>query len=256
MKKTVLLALGAVLTITGFAIARDLMTIKKAGTIIIGTEGAYPPMNFFKGKDLVGFEVDLTNAVIKKLGLKTEWKALSFDALLPALGQGKFDMVAASHTITPERAKAVDFLNPEYCTLGVWVTKKGGTTSKAELVGKKIGSDVGSTNLQILSTFPGIKASDIISFPKATDALQALIAGRIDAWSVDENPANDAIKANPKANLVIGGITHEQRNGMAVAKGNKELAAALNGALAEVMKDGTYAKLSKQWFQKDIRCTK
>jgi polar amino acid transport system substrate-binding protein len=259
MKNTILIALGAVAvtaTIAGFAVARDLMTVKKAGTIVIGTEGAYPPMNFFKGKDLVGFEIDLTNAVAKKLGLKTEWKALSFDALLPALGQGKFDMVAASHTITPERAKAVDFLNPEYCTLGVWVTKKGGAKTKAELVGKRIGSDVGSTNLQVLSTFPGIKPENIVSFPKATDALQALIAGRIDAWSVDENPANDAIKANPKANLVIGGITHEQRNAMAVAKGNKELAAALNGALAAVMKDGSYLTFSKKWFGKDIRCTK
>ena len=139
MKKTgLLVGIVAVAALVGLALARDLATIKAAGTIVIGTEGAYPPMNFFKGKDLTGFEIDLTNAIAKNLGLKTEWKVLSFDALLPALGQGRFDMVAASHTITPERAKAVDFLEPEYCTDGVWVTKAGGPKTIAELAGKNV----------------------------------------------------------------------------------------------------------------------
>lgn len=255
MKNTGLLVAGmAVIAFVGLAVARDLATIKAAGTIVVGTEGAYPPMNFFKGKDLTGFEIDLTNALAKNLGLKTEWKVLSFDALLPALGQGRFDMVAASHTITPERAKAVDFLEPEYCTDGVWVTKAGGPMTVAALAGKKIGSDVGSTNLAILSTLKGVNASDIKSFPKATDALQALIAGRIDAWSVDRFPAEDAIKANPAAKLVLGGVIYVQRNAMAVAKGNAALRAELNKGLANVMKDGTYAAISKKWFKQDIRC--
>ena len=254
MKKLGILALSIALAVVGMAIARDLMTIKKAGTIMVGTEGAFPPMNFFKGKDLTGFEIDLTNAVAKQMGLKTEWKVLSFDALLPALGQGRFDMVAASHTITAERAKAVDFLNPEYCTDGVWVTKKGGPKTIAELAGKKVGAGVGSTNLQILSTIKGLKTEDIKSFPKDLDALQALIAGRIDAWSTDRWPALDAVKANPNANLVVGGVIYVQRNAMAVAKGNTALREALNGGLAAVMKDGTYATLSKKWFGQDIRC--
>jgi polar amino acid transport system substrate-binding protein len=254
MKKIALLAFGVVLAVVGVALARDLMTIKKAGTILVGTEGAFPPMNFFKGKELTGFEIDLTNAVAKNMGLKTEWKVLSFDALLPALGQGRFDMVAASHTITIERAKAVDFLSPEYCTDGVFVTKVGGPKTVADLVGKKIGAGIGSTNLQVLSTIKGIKSEDIKSFPKDLDALQALIAGRIDAWSTDRWPAQDAVKANPKANLVVGAVIYVQRNAMAVSKGNTALRDALNAGLAAVMKDGSYSKLSKKWFGQDIRC--
>ncbi len=254
MKKMAMVAVGVALTVTGFGVARDLMTIKKAGTIMVGTEGAFPPMNFFKGKDLTGFEIELTNAVAKNLGLKTDWKVLSFDALLPALGTGRFDMVAASHTITEERAKAVDFANPEYCTDGVFVTKKGGPKTVADLAGKKVGAGIGSTNLQILSTIKGIKPEDIKSFPKDLDALQALIAGRIDAWSTDRWPALDAVKASPKANLVVAGVLYVQRNAMAVAKGNTGLRDALNTGLAAVMKDGTYAKLSNKWFGQDIRC--
>jgi polar amino acid transport system substrate-binding protein len=254
MKKMAMLAFGVVLAVVGAALARDLLTIKKAGTILVGTEGAFPPMNFFKGKELTGFEIDLTNAVAKNLGLKTEWKVLSFDALLPALGQGRFDLVAASHTITDERAKAVDFLNPEYCTDGVFVTKVGGPKTVADLAGKKVGAGIGSTNLQVLSTIKGIKPDDIKSFPKDLDALQALIAGRIDAWSTDRWPAQDAVKANPKANLVVGAVIYVQRNAMAVSKGNTALRDALNAGLAAVMKDGSYAKLSKKWFGQDIRC--
>ena len=105
--------------------ARTFDEIKSSGKIIIATEGAYPPFNYFQGSQLTGFEVDLGNAIAKKMGLQVEWKALSFDALLAGLRQDRWDVVIASFGITEERAKAVTFTQPHYCSGGVIVSRDG-----------------------------------------------------------------------------------------------------------------------------------
>ena len=111
--------------------------IEKSKTLRLATEGEFNPFNFYKGKELTGFEVDLANEISKKLALKQEWKTQPFAALLIGLNQDRYDLVAASHGITPERAKAVDFTNPHYCTGGVIVTKGSGPTIPTGLKERK-----------------------------------------------------------------------------------------------------------------------
>ncbi|MGB8599186.1 MAG: transporter substrate-binding domain-containing protein, partial [Burkholderiales bacterium] len=91
---------------------RDMEAIKKSGTVQAVTEGAFPPFNFFKDKTLTGFEIDIGDALAKKLGVKTHWSTLGFDVQIPAMAQDRFDFAIASFAITPERAKAVDFTDP------------------------------------------------------------------------------------------------------------------------------------------------
>jgi polar amino acid transport system substrate-binding protein len=98
--------------------ARPLEEIQKSGTIVLATEGQYAPFNFFKGKQLTGYEVEVGEAVAKKMGLKFEWKTVGFDALLTGLAQDRWDLVVASHGVTEERAKAVTFTHPHYCSGG------------------------------------------------------------------------------------------------------------------------------------------
>ena len=85
--------------------ARPLEEIQKSGTIILGSEGQYAPFNFFKGKQLTGYEIEVAEAVVKKMGLKYEWKTVGFDALLTGLAQDRWDLVIASHAITDERVE-------------------------------------------------------------------------------------------------------------------------------------------------------
>jgi polar amino acid transport system substrate-binding protein len=237
-----------------FAASRDYLTIHQAGTIIIGTDGAFPPFSFKQGSQLVGFEVDLANAIAKSLDVKTQWRTVPFTALLPDLRQGKFDFVIASHGITPERQKTVDFATPHYCTGGMIVAKSDGPKTVFELPGSRIGVQVGTTYLQNALKLPGVLKSDVKGYAKDADALRDLIAGKIDVWITDKFVALDVIKNNPKADLEHGDLIFTERIAIAVAKGNNTVTGSINSALIGLMNDGTYERISNRWFGEDIRC--
>lgn len=249
MKRTLILL--AALALTATASARTLADIKKDGTIKIATEGKFPPFNYFKGTQLTGFEVDLANAIAKQMGVKTGWVTQPFDNLLIGLGQNRYDFVIASHGITPERQKAVDFASPHYCTGGAIVSKLGGPKTAADLRGKTVAVQVGTTYLDNVKKVAGV--GKVLTFPADTDAQAALLAGRADAWVGDKFSGIDVVKAN-SGKLQQGALLFQERIGMAVQKNNPTLLAALNAGLAAVQKDGTYAKLSQQYFKQDVRC--
>ena len=251
MMKRSILALTALALLASAAQARTWDQIKASGTIKIATEGAFKPFNYFEGKKLTGFEVDLADAVAKQLGLKVEWITQPFDNLLIGLNQDRYDFVIASHGITPERAKAVDFSDPHYCTGGAIVSKPGGPKTAADLVGKTVAVQVGTTYLSNVSKLKGVK--DVKTFPKDTDAEAALMAGRADAWVSDKFLGLDAVKSM-KGKLVQGNLLFQEKIAMAVKKGNEGLLKELNATLSQLETNGSYAKLSSTYFGQDIRC--
>lgn len=246
-----LLAATAALLLGG-AQARSFDEIKKDGKIIIATEGQFAPFNYFQGTKLTGFEVEVAEAMAAKMGLKVEWKALGFDALLAGLRQDRWDMVIASHGITEERAKAVTFTEPHYCSGGVIVAKDAAIKTAKDLVGKVVSVQTGTTYLENVKKLAGVK--DVKNFPQDTDARGALLTGRVDAWVTDRFVAKQALDANPAGGMRMGDFVFVERIASAVAKGNNSLAGEINKALAAVLADGSYASLSKKWFNDDIRC--
>jgi polar amino acid transport system substrate-binding protein len=247
-----LLVVVAGLLVGMSAQARSFDEIKASGKIIVATEGAYPPFNYFQGSKLTGFEVELAEAMVKKMGLDIEWKALSFDALLAGLRQDRWDMVIASFGITEERSRAVSFTNPHYCSGGVIVTRGAPLTTPDQLVGKVVAVQTGSTYMQNAMKLPGVK--EVKNFPRDTDARAALLNNRVDAWISDRFVVKSAIDADPGAGLKSGGYLFVEKIATAVRKGNTSLAAAINKALAEVMADGTYKAISEKYMKEDIRC--
>jgi polar amino acid transport system substrate-binding protein len=232
--------------------ARTFDDIKKDGKIVVATEGAFPPFNFFRGPALTGFEVELGEALAKKMGVGIEWRALSFDALLAGLRQDRWDLVIASFGITPERSKAVTFTNPHYCSGGIVVAKDPAIRTSADLAGKVVAVQTGSTYLENVKKLTGLK--EVKNFPQDTDCRSALVNGRVDAWVTDKFVAKAALEANPTAGLKAGDFVFVERIACAVKKGNSSLEQAVNKALAELMADGTYEAISKKWLQEDIRC--
>ena len=199
---------------------------------------------------LSGFEYDLGNAVAQKLGVKATWVTAPFDGLLIGLSQDRYDFVIASHGITPERLKAVDFANPHYCTGGAVVSQVGGPKTAADLVGKIVAVQVGTTYLENVKKLAGVKT---LVYPKDTDAQLALLSGRAAAWVGDKFTGIDLVKAQ-KGKLVQGDLLFSEKIAMAVKKGNSSLVTQLNAGLAKTLADGTYAALSKKTFGQDIRC--
>ncbi len=232
--------------------ARPYDEIKKSGTLIVASEGQFAPFNFFQGSKLSGFEIDVAEAVVAKMGLKIEWKAIGFDALLAGLKQDRWDMVIASHGITEERSKAVTFTNPHYCSGGVIVSKSDAIKTAADLSGKVVSVQTGTTYLENVKKVAGVK--EVKNFPQDTDARAALTTGRVDAWVTDRFVAKAALDSAPAAGLKQGDFLFIERIAAAVSKGNTSLSGEFNKSLAAIMADGSYAKISDKWFKEDVRC--
>ncbi len=245
----------AVLAAATFAFAaqaRPIDAITKSGKLVAATEGQFTPFNYFDKGKLTGFEVELAEMLAKKMGLSIEWKTVGFDALLTGLAQDRWDLVIASHGITDERAKAVTFMAPHYCSGGMIVAKQGGARTPKDLAGKNVAVQTGTTyleNVQKLGT-----AKEVKNFPADSDAQSALVAGRVDAWVTDRFTALESSRKNPQLKLQLGGMLFTERIAAAAAKGNRGLADAWNKALAASYADGSYAKLSKKYFGEDVRC--
>ena len=242
--------LSAALLSTG-AQARTLKEIKASGTIKIGTNAEFKTFTYFEGKTMKGFEYDLGNAIAKQMGVKAEWINQPFDGLLIGLNQNRFDLVISSHGVTPERAKAVDFSAPHYCSGGLIVSRPGGPKTAADLKGKTVATQVGTTYVDQIKKVTGEK--NLRVYPNNANALQALMSGRVDAMVNEKFYSLEALKLNGKK-LQQGEMLFQEKLGMAVAKGNKTLLGAVNASLKTVQANGTYAKISKSYFGQDVRC--
>jgi polar amino acid transport system substrate-binding protein len=232
--------------------AKSWTEIRKSGTLRVATDGSFSPFNFHKGTKLTGFEVEVTEAVAAKLGLKVEWKVASFDSLLIGLGQDRYDLVAASHGVTPERQKAVDFTLPHYCSGVAIISKDAKLTSLESLKGKVAAIQVGTIFVPRLVAAPGLKG--VRTLPKDTDCLQALMGGKVDAWVSDVLVGKAAAKAHPEVRLQVSAPLLIEKVAMAVQKGNDALRSKVDEALKAVMADGSYLQISQKYFGEDISC--
>lgn len=232
--------------------AKSLEDIQHDGKITIGTDGTFPPFQFFDNGELTGFEIDIGNEVARRLGVTAEWKPMSFDSLLAGLTQDRWDTVIASFTVTDERAKAVRFTSPLYCSGGVVVSNKPGIKTAADLNGKVVTAQTGSTYFQKAAKIPGVK--QVRNFASDSDARNAMVSGRADAWITDKFVAKLSIDKQPARGMAIGDFLFSEKIASAVKNGNDGLAAAYDKALADMQSDGTYEQLSKKWFSEDIRC--
>lgn len=232
--------------------ARTIDAIQKDGKILIATEGQFAPFNYFKGTTLTGFEIDVADLVAKKMGLKIQWKTIGFDALLTGLKQDRWDLVIASHGITEERAKAVTFTAPHYCSGGIVIAMDPAIRNATDLAGKVVAVQTGTSYLENVQKVAALK--EIKNFPTDVDARSALVSKRVDAWVTDRFVAKEVIAKNPTAGFKLGEMVFVERIAAAVSKGNSGLADAWNKALAATLADGSYAAVSQKYFNEDVRC--
>ena len=232
--------------------ARTIDAIQKDGKILIATEGQFAPFNYFKGTTLTGFEVDVADLVVKKMGLKIQWKTIGFDALLTGLKQDRWDLVIASHGITEERAKAVTFTAPHYCSGGIVIAMDPAIRNAKDLAGKVVAVQTGTSYLENVQKVASLK--EIKNFPTDVDARSALVSKRVDAWVTDRFVAKEVIAKNPDAGFKLGEMVFVEKIAAAVSKGNTGLADAWNKALAATLADGSYAAVSQKYFNEDVRC--
>lgn len=217
----------------------------KSGVLTVGSDTTWPPMEYIEGDKIVGFDVDLTQAIADKIGLKLDYQSTAWDGIIPALVAHKFDMLISSITITEEKKKEVNFSDPYFKTDQAAVVKESsGIDAVEKMDGKTAGVQIGTTG-ELASK--DIKGCTTKTYDDILLAFEDLKAGRIDAVIADSYLGYSYATKNEgyKVGFVI---TTGEKLGMAFPKDSPELLAAVNGALKTLMNDGTYDSIYEKWF--------
>lgn len=254
MKRIASLALFAALPLAApSAFAQDALTqIKAAGVIKIGTEGTYAPFTFHDASGaLVGFDVDIARAVAKKIGVKAEFVEGKWDGLIAGLDANRYDAVVNEVSITDARKAKYDFSNPYIVSKAALIVRADNKSIKsfADLKGKKSANTL-TSNFGKLAQAHG---AEIVPVQGFNDSIELLASGRVDATVNDSLSFFDFKKHQPAAKVkVVAYEANAESSGIIFRKGNPELQAALNKALAAIKADGTYRKIALKYFGADV----
>ncbi|MGV0603891.1 ABC transporter substrate-binding protein [Mycolicibacterium sp. XJ1904] len=227
--------------------------IKSSGELIVGVNIPYKP-NEFKdpsGK-IVGFDVDLMNAIAATLGLTPEYREADFARIIPSIQGGTFDVGMSSFTDTKEREKSVDFVT--YFNAGtLWAQRPEAPIDPNNACGKKVA--VQATTYQDTDELPaksractdaGQPPIEIVRFDGQDAATNAVVLGQTDAMSADSPVTSYAIKETNGKLEAAGEIFDSAPYGWPVQKGSA-LAQSLQKALEHLIETGTYKEIAANW---------
>ena len=255
MKKLVtlfmLMALAAVSTKALAAPPADtLAEVKKKGVLVAGVKDSLPPFGYIdeKTRTIIGYDIDFINAIAKKLGVKVELKPVTSASRMPQLQEGNIDIIAATMTKNPERAKQIDFSDTYFFTGQKFITKKGTVKSLKDLEGKRIGTAKGSTSEQNVKK--ALPTATVLSFDDYPQAFLALQQGKVQAVTTDEAIlAGILAKAPNKEQFEIPNVQiSDEPYGLGMRKGDKNFVDFVNKTLLEMEKSGEAKRIFDKWF--------
>ncbi|GBK96287.1 lysine/arginine/ornithine ABC transporter substrate-binding protein [Haemophilus influenzae] len=239
MKKTLLTAI-----LLGSSIAVS------AQELTFAMEPSYPPFETTNEKgEIIGFDVDVANAICQEIQVTCKFKSETFDSLIPSLKAKRFDAAISAIDITDARAKQVLFSDAYYDSSASYVALKGKATLESA---KNIGVQNGTTFQQY--TVAETKQYSPKSYASLQNAILDLKSGRIDIIFGDTAVLADMISKEPEIQFIGEKVTNKKYfgNGLGIAmhKSNKDLAAQLNKGLAAIKANGEYQKIYDKWMTK------
>lgn len=245
MLKKLMLAAIMVLSLSSLAFSAQ-------KPLVAAHDCTWPPMEFIDSdKQLAGYSVDYVKALAEVLGIEITSRNVAWDGIFAGLLSDRYDFVASSVTITPERQHSMDFSLPYYeVRQAVVVPKNTDPKTVDDLKGKTLGAQLGTTGFFAIDKIKGAKGR---SYDEIGQAMEALYSGRIDGVVCDDPIAADFALQNPTyaAKLKIAFIIpteEDEHYGFAVKKGNKELVDLLNKGITELKNNGTEEKLRQKWI--------
>ncbi|WP_041611369.1 substrate-binding periplasmic protein [Treponema primitia] len=229
----------------------------KSGTLLVGMEIGYPPMEYFdtNGTTPIGFDVQLSKALAEKLGLKIEYVDTAWDGIFAGVNTGKYDLIMSSVTITEERLKAFNFSKPYIQNAQAIVLLRGSPVqprSLEELKGLRVAYQAETTSDDIMTEMAeGGLQFTALEYDKVINAFDELRLGRADAIVCDSVVAY-FYTAQPGNNFQIVWEGSGEELGICLKKGNTALTTAVQGALDQLYADGTIQKISQNVFGSDL----
>ncbi|WP_255195448.1 basic amino acid ABC transporter substrate-binding protein [Halorarius litoreus] len=223
-------------------------------TIRPGTAPGFQPFEFRDGGELVGFDIDLTEAIVAETDYELgEWQTFEFDSLIQALTTDKIDMIAAAMTITDDRDETIDFSDPYYSANQSVIVREDGDfapSSLDDLSGHPIGAQSGTTGETVIQSEliePGkLEESNYNSYDNYVLAVEDLQNGNIDAVVVDE-PVGETFADQRPVSVAFVYETGEQY-GFGLRTDDDDRTDAVNSGLQAVRDNGTYEELRNKWF--------
>jgi polar amino acid transport system substrate-binding protein len=228
--------------------------IKAAGKLTIGTDASYAPSEYLDadGKTIIGFDVDLFNAVAQKLGLTTEWQAATFDSIIPGVGTGKYNVGVSSFTVNAKRIKEATMVS--YFSAGTqWAAKAGASITPDDACGKKIAVQTATVQVDDITarskkcTGAGKPKITIDQYQAQSDATNAVVTGKDDAMLADSPVCAYAVKQTNGQLALVGDIYDSAPYGYVLPKAQADFGAAIEAALKALIADGTYKTILTKW---------
>lgn len=222
-------------------------TTQSDNVIVMGTNAEFEPFEYRDGLEITGFDVEVAQKIAEKLGKELVIEDMAFDALIMALNSDKVDFVAAGMTADDKRRTQVDFSDSYFNSKQVIIVKSedSSITTADDLVGKKVGVQLGTTGDIFVSSADGI--GEVVQFQAGTQAIMDLKNGKIDAVVIDAEAAKKMIEGQSDLKLLDAPFVEEEY-AIAVKKGNDEILTAINETLADIKADGTYDDIYAKYF--------
>jgi ABC-type amino acid transport substrate-binding protein len=218
--------------------------------VTVASDIAYPPFEFTQNGKPVGFDIDLMNEIGKRAGYEVEFKNVTFDGIIPGLGNNLYDAAISAMTITEERAQKVDFSDPYFnADQSLLVQSDSDIKSVDDIGDETVGVQIGTTGAIKSEEFKqqGKITGEIRTFDTITDAFSALENGQV-AGVINDLPVSlDKANQSDGTLEVVQNIPTGEQYGIAYPK-DSELVEPFNKALEEIKEDGTYAKIYEEWI--------
>ena len=256
MKNRVLWVLPLLVFLCSLSPAKDWKTVR------FGVDASYAP---FESKapsgELVGFDIDLGNALCAKIGAKAVWVENDFDGMIPALQARKIDGILSSLAVTEKRKRQIDFTDLLFDTPTRMVAKTGSDLlpNADSLKGKSIGVEQGTVQETYAKMYWETKGVNIVSYQNQDQVYADLRSGRLDAALQDEIQAQQGFLKSPQGQgfgfagpEVVDDEILGKGSAIGLRKSDQDLKTALNKALQEIHQDGTYQTLEKKYFDFDV----
>lgn len=246
MKKLMAMLLATVLCVGALTACGE--KAPENEVLVVGTNAEFPPFEYV-GDDGQpdGFDMDLIKAIGEKIGVEVQIENMEFDALVGAIGT-KIDVAIAGITVDEERAAVVDFSDTYFeAVQSVIVPADSDIKTIADLENKAIGCQLGTTGNYKADEIEG---ASVQAYNKGIDAVNDLLNGRLDAVIIDTNPAEVFVEKNEGKLIAIDGTEFDfqpEYYAIAMPKGNADLQAKVNKALADLKADGTVDKLIAEY---------
>ena len=212
---------------------------KKDDTLIVGTEAGFAPYEYMEGKDVVGIDMDISQAIADSMGKKLKIKNMEFTAALYAVEKGQVDFMAAAVSVDEERKKTMDFsIDYVNSTEVVVVNTSSAAVAAAtaeDLADKIVGVQQG--NIADIWVEENVAYKEVKRYTKFAQAAEDLKNNKIDCIVMDQLPAEDLVAANPELSI-LDGTLFEDKYAIAVQKGNKELLDKINEVIQELKDNG------------------